>query len=171
MIKKFLICPQQLRRIPKHFSWVDHRLVRNRHITKCSHQELALYLFLVTVGDAQGISYYSDSSIGKYLNMNVRTVREARDGLVGVGLIAYQDPLYQVLDLDKSNAIPLNIPNSAFRNRKYRSDDDDNDDEQPIIEPSPVNPLTPLLATNHDRNQRITPISDIISTIIERELP
>ena len=53
MIKKRLICPQRVRRIPSQFSWVDHRLVRDRHIESCSHPALALYLFLIAVGDHQ----------------------------------------------------------------------------------------------------------------------
>jgi hypothetical protein len=43
MIKKRPIYPQRLRRVPSQFSWVDHRLVRDRHIESCSHSALALY--------------------------------------------------------------------------------------------------------------------------------
>ena len=48
---KRVLSPQRLRRVPSQFSWVDHRLVRDRHICRCSAQALALYLFLVTVAD------------------------------------------------------------------------------------------------------------------------
>ncbi len=48
--------------MPSQFSWVDQRLVRERHIERCDVQALALYLFLVTVADAQGLSYYSDAT-------------------------------------------------------------------------------------------------------------
>ena len=54
MIKKRPIYPQRLRRVPSQFSWVDHRLVRDRHIESCSHSAPALYLFLVTVADYEG---------------------------------------------------------------------------------------------------------------------
>lgn len=63
MIKKHPIVPRRLRRIPTQFSWVDHRLVRDRHIKSCSHPGAALYLFLVTVADQEGLSYYSDASL------------------------------------------------------------------------------------------------------------
>ena len=97
---KRILCPERLRRVPKSFSWVDHRLVRDRHISRCSHEELALYLFLVTVADADGLSYYSDPAVGRLLDMNESTLASARRELCRVGLIAYRNPLYQVLSLD-----------------------------------------------------------------------
>lgn len=100
MIKKRLIYPQRIRRIPSQFSWVDHRLVRERHIESCSHPALALYLFLVTVADEQGLSYYSDPSVMTRLSMDLQTLDSARQDLVRTGLIAYESPMYQVLSLE-----------------------------------------------------------------------
>jgi len=102
MVEKHVICPDRLRRIPKQFSWVDHSLVRDKHICGLSHESLSLYLFLVTVGDADGLSYYSDAAVQRYLGMDKQTVDQARRGLYGAGLIAYRCPLYQVLSLEKS---------------------------------------------------------------------
>ena len=65
MIKNTLIlCPERLRHVPRQFSWIDHRLVRNRHIQGPSPSALSLYLFLCTVSDARGMSYYSDGAAG-----------------------------------------------------------------------------------------------------------
>ena len=50
----------QLRHVPSQFSWVDQRLVREHYIDHLSPEACALYLFLVTVADAQGLSYYAD---------------------------------------------------------------------------------------------------------------
>jgi hypothetical protein len=100
MIKKFPIHPDRIRKVPRHFSWIDHRLVRNRYIERCSHTALALYLFLVTVGDAKGLSYYGDASIIKRLSVDPVALADARNNLIRVGLIAWQKPLYQVLALD-----------------------------------------------------------------------
>jgi hypothetical protein len=82
MIEKVPIHSHRVRKVPEQFSWLDHRLVRDRYIDHCTHQAAALYLFLVTVADGEGLSYYSDSS------------------LIGLQLIAYVKPLYQVLPLD-----------------------------------------------------------------------
>jgi hypothetical protein len=78
---------------------VDHRLVRDRYIDQLSHRAAALYLFLITVADAQGLSYYSDVSILQRLNMNEHDLAPARLELVRIGLIAWQKPIYQVLGL------------------------------------------------------------------------
>ncbi len=102
MILKRLLCPQQVRKPPAGFNWLDHRLVRDGYIDRCIHQAAALYLFLVTVADARGLSYYSDASVMERLSMNSEILDQARRNLVLVGLIAYQKPLYQVLALDGS---------------------------------------------------------------------
>jgi hypothetical protein len=93
----------RIRKVPKQFSWIDHRLVRDRHIEKFTHPAAALYLFLVTVGDADGLSYYGDKSVMKRLGMDQGTLQAARSNLVQNGMIAWQKPLYQVLGLDISD--------------------------------------------------------------------
>jgi hypothetical protein len=101
VIRKRVLCPEQLRQVPPQFSWIDHRLVRDRHIVGRSAEALALYLFLVTVADGQGLSYYSDAGIGKLLPLDGPALARARQELIRVRLIAYEKPLYQVLSLDK----------------------------------------------------------------------
>jgi hypothetical protein len=56
MVAKRILCSERLRRIPRQFSWLDHRLVRDKYLCGISHSSLALYLFLVTVSDADGLS-------------------------------------------------------------------------------------------------------------------
>jgi len=67
-----------------------------------SVQALALYLFLVTVADAEGLSYYSDLTISRLLPLDGPALDRARQELLAAKLIAYQRPLYQVLSLDES---------------------------------------------------------------------
>ena len=97
---KHLLDPDRLRKIPPQFSWIDQRLVRERHIERLSHAADALYLFLLTVADARGLSFYSERSIGRLLCMTAEGLEQARKELVRADLIAYQRPLYQVLSLD-----------------------------------------------------------------------
>lgn len=94
------ICVSKLRKVPKQFSWVDQRLVRDHYIDQLSPQACALYLFLVTVADAQGLSDYADPSLGQRLSMTNPELHQARQALITQGLVAYQRPLYQVLALD-----------------------------------------------------------------------
>ena len=104
---KRVICSERVRKIPTQFSWVDHRLVRERHIERCDAHAAALYLFLVTVADVQGLSYYSDASLGRSLSMDPVRLSKARGDLIRAGLIAYQRPLYQVLALDSPPRIEV----------------------------------------------------------------
>ena len=102
-MKKPILCPERIREVPPQFSWVDHRLVRERHICGKSPSALGLYLFLCTVADAQGLSYYSDPSIGKLLGFGMDQLESARSELIRSGMVAYRPPFYQVLSLDASD--------------------------------------------------------------------
>jgi hypothetical protein len=61
----------------------------------------------VTVGDSRGLSYYGDESIMNQLSMDSVTLGKARDNLIQIGLIAWQEPLYQVLSLEASFKQPV----------------------------------------------------------------
>src|SRR5215831_10659773 len=100
----------KLRRVPRQFSWVDQRLVRDHYIDQLSSSACALYLFLVTVADAQGLSYYADPSLCQRLSLTSTELHQARQALSARGLVAYQHPLYQVLALD---AVPSGAPSNA----------------------------------------------------------
>ena len=65
-----------------------------------SHAAAALYLFLVTVADAQGLSYYSDRTLCRRLAMSEHGLETARGELLAFDLLAYEPPLYQVLALE-----------------------------------------------------------------------
>jgi hypothetical protein len=106
MTQKRLLNPQRRRRVPRQFSWVDQRLVRDSYITRCSTQDLALYLLLVTVADAQGLSYYSDNTITQWLSLDDHALNQARQQLLQIGLIAFERPLYQVLALEQPQPPP-----------------------------------------------------------------
>ncbi len=106
MIRKHPLAADRIRCIPERFSWVDHRLVSDHHIDRIGLPAAALYLFLVTVSDARGLSYYSEPSLGKRLKMDRGRLIEARQELLAAGLIAYRKPLYQVLALDRCDFPP-----------------------------------------------------------------
>jgi hypothetical protein len=97
---KRVLRPERLRRVPTQFSWIDQRLVRDRRIERCDVHALALYLLLVTVADAEGLSYYGEASIARLLSMPAARLAQARADLIRCDLIAYACPLYQVLALD-----------------------------------------------------------------------
>ena len=104
MITKHLLRADRQRQIPPSFSWVDHRLIRHAHLRGCDHGAWALYLFLVTVADVQGLSYYSDAAISRHLVIDLLQLARARQQLLQADLIAYRKPLYQVLSLPDAAA-------------------------------------------------------------------
>lgn len=100
MIEKHILCPERVRRVPAHFSWIDHRLVRDHYLRRADAKAWALYLVLVSVGDEHGLSYYAEASLGRLLSLNPDEVREARGQLIAASLLAHEAPLYQVLALE-----------------------------------------------------------------------
>jgi len=103
-MKKRLLNPERLRKVPPQFSWIDHRLVQQDYFTRCDHSAWALYLFLVSVADAEGLSYYSDASLMRRLKMDPLGLSASRQQLVQAGLLAYEKPFYQVLSLEPAEA-------------------------------------------------------------------
>lgn len=104
MITKHLLRADRQRQIPPSFSWLDHRLIRHALLRGCDHSAWALYLFLVTVGDVQGLSYYSDAAICRHLKLDLLQLAGARQQLLQADLVAYGKPLYQVLSLPEALA-------------------------------------------------------------------
>ena len=64
------------------------------------------YLFLVTVADAQGLSFYADRSLCERLSMPPAGCGQARPALVACALVAYPSPLSQVLALARDALRP-----------------------------------------------------------------
>lgn len=106
---KQVICQERMRQVPAQFSWVDQRLVRDRHLDRLDVYAAALYLFLVTVADARGLSWYGDTQTSARLSMDVGRLRQARSDLIRAGLLAYAEPLNQVLALGCSFPQPVQV--------------------------------------------------------------
>lgn len=121
MIHKHPLRPDRLRQIPPSFSWVDHRLVRLGHLRRADPRAWALYLFLVTVADVQGLSFYSDATISRHLNLDSAEVAAARQQLIQADLLAYHKPLYQVLALPEDTRRIADAPPGSARCGEARS--------------------------------------------------
>ena len=99
MMQKRVLRPERLRQVPAQFSWIDQRLVRENFLRHGEPTAWALYLVLVTVADAQGLSYYSDATLSRLLKVEPLQLARARQQLIAGDLLAYHQPLYQVLSL------------------------------------------------------------------------
>ena len=98
-ITKQPVDSERVRIMPAQFGAVDRRLVYQKHIRRMSTEEIALYVFLQCVSDAEGLSFYSDERICEYLPFSLNGLWKAREGLVEGGFLLYRRPIYQLLNL------------------------------------------------------------------------
>ena len=96
---KEVICRDRIRRICGGFGWVDHRFIRDHYVERCSSTALAVYLFLIAVSDADGISYWGESALCDRLTIGKAELKPARAELEAADLIAYEKPIWQLLQL------------------------------------------------------------------------
>jgi hypothetical protein len=98
------IDPDRIRRIPRHFAWVDHRL--REILPALSLDEIAVLFFLHIAADRNGCSFWADATLAKRLGLREGDVIESRYSLIQKGLIAYRYPLYQLLALPEEKKAP-----------------------------------------------------------------
>ena len=99
MIQKTPLISQRIRKIDGSFSWISHSFLSQGFWGSLTHHELLVYLFLVMVGDRQGISYYSFDKICSLVGITPDDYILARDGLIDKDLISFNGHLFQVLSL------------------------------------------------------------------------
>jgi hypothetical protein len=97
VIHKEPLNPRRIRKIGGSFAFIEHCF--RRWIKHLSSEELLLYLFLVLAADEQGLSYYSPETICSHLNLSPDQYQQALRGLITRDLIAFREPLFQVLSL------------------------------------------------------------------------
>jgi hypothetical protein len=69
MIKKHLLVPDRVRRLPgEGFSWMDRRFLRH-FASRLTGDAIFLYFFLAAVSDQQGLSFYGDATIAVRVRM------------------------------------------------------------------------------------------------------
>ena len=107
-VKKEPIDPEHVRSVPREgFSWIDRRFVREGFMEHLPREAILLYLFLVAVSDARGLSFYADPTVARILKLNQEELTQARARLVSARLILYRYPLYQVLPLPQRQRPPV----------------------------------------------------------------
>jgi len=98
-ITKLPVDPHRVRTMPAQFGAVDRRLVYQRHIRAMTAEQIALYVFLQCVSDAQGLSFYSDPRVCEELHFTLHGLSQAREALERGGFLLYRRPIYQLLNL------------------------------------------------------------------------
>ncbi len=88
------------------YSIVDHELYHGGYLHRLSHEAMALYLFLVVVGDCDGKSFYGEATLREILRLDAARFLAARSALVGEGLIDLRKPYWWVRSLSGLPAAP-----------------------------------------------------------------
>ena len=97
------------------FSFIPHDFVIKGFLAALNQQELLLYFLLVTVGDRNGLSYYSQDKLCILLHMTLDELIIARNSLIDKSLIAFDGFMFQVLSLPDK---PLISPPKALTTRE-----------------------------------------------------
>lgn len=98
-VEKRLLAAERRRRVPVGFGWADHRLLREGHLRLLTPDAMALYLLLVLASDGEGLSFYGDGLTSSLLGLSRERLDRARANLVSADLVAWQEPLYQLLEI------------------------------------------------------------------------
>ena len=138
MIENTILCPDRVRKINGSFSFIEHRFLRDGFWASLTQHELLLYLFLVIVGDRNGMSFYSYDKICSLLMFSVDEHVLARDSLIEKDLIAFDGKFFQVLSL------PEKIIHSSFSPLRTR-------EKMEKYDPATIHQLiVDSLGDNHD---------------------
>jgi hypothetical protein len=112
--------PDRRRSIRGSFSWIDHRFLREGFDQGLTRLEKLLYFLLVAVSNQDGVSFYSDARVAELLDIRFpHELDGARQELVARDLIAYENGIYQVLDLPAGSPRkrPISPPKPASPSR------------------------------------------------------
>ncbi len=98
-MKKRILNRSRIRTVQGGFAFIPHRFLNDGFMKRLNPGELLLYLFLIMVSDAYGLSYYGTPAICRLLKMSLSELERCRQILIDADLIVFETPLYQVLEL------------------------------------------------------------------------
>jgi len=111
-----VLVPYRLRKVPRSFAWIDHRIRSEGVLKRMEPADLGLYLFLTLAADRNGLSCWRLDRIERDVPCFDRhALWKARDRLIEFDLITYRpwrksdpDGCYQVLSIEcpKDNRSP-----------------------------------------------------------------
>lgn len=104
-----ILTPQRVRRVPRSFAWIDHRLRSEGFLERLRPEDLGLYLFLVLAADRNGLSCWRLDRIQHAVPcFDHHALVDARRRLVELDLIMFRpwrrddpDGCYQVLSVER----------------------------------------------------------------------
>jgi hypothetical protein len=108
-----VLAPDRVRKPPRSFAWLDHRLRSSGLLAMLEPPEIGLYLFLALAADRDGLSCWRLDRIEREMPCFGRNALwKARDRLVQLDLVAFRpwrdsdpDGVYQVLSVQRTGAV------------------------------------------------------------------
>lgn len=97
--------PRRVRRPRGAWGWVDLRAVTQGHLEKVGTSAALTYLFLCSVGDTAGLSFWGHERMARVLGLDKEAIHQALDRLVATDLIARQGQIVQVLPIPDQTAV------------------------------------------------------------------
>lgn len=91
--------PRRIRSPRGAYGWVDLRIVTEGHLQRLDPQAALIYLFLCTVGDRHGISFWGRTKMARVLNLPPEAVDSALPKLATADLVVIKDRVVQVLPI------------------------------------------------------------------------
>ena len=99
IIKKEPLVSDRVRKIEGGFGFIPTRFLTGGFFASLSQHEKLIYFLLVLASDRDGLSYYSQDKMSTLLELSLDEFVEARNGLIGKSLIAFNGLMFQVLSL------------------------------------------------------------------------
>ena len=99
IIKKEPLVSDRIRKIEGGFGFIPTRFLTGGFFASLSQHEKLIYFLLVLASDRDGLSYYSQDKMSSLLELSLDEFVEARNGLIGKSLIAFNGLMFQVLSL------------------------------------------------------------------------
>lgn len=96
--------PRRVRYPKGRYGWVEQTIVTEGHLEALGCPAALVYLFLCTVGNREGISFWGRPRMARILNLTVEAIDEALRALIAADLIAATDRIVQVLPVPACSA-------------------------------------------------------------------
>jgi hypothetical protein len=100
-----LIRPDRIRTIERPFGWIPCRLLQDGYLRQMGTLSQNLYFFLSIVADRRGISFYGDECIQETIFIGDDELYQARQELIQLDLLAFEEKTYQLLSLPYGHAM------------------------------------------------------------------
>ena len=99
IIKKEPLVSDRVRKKEGGFGFIPTRFLTGGFFASLNQHEKLIYFLLVLASDRDGLSYYSQDKMSSLLELSLDEFVEARNGLIGKSLIAFNGLMFQVLSL------------------------------------------------------------------------